>query len=194
MHENVFFQRLDAGFNPVADEEVIVDHNINQMIKEIIGPVHFFFPKNRLQGTKLIDFLFRNRNDIMTAKKNIKRTQENFLIVESYAVNNDKIMAFMNFNLRTLLLFTETILNCKLMKLKYWLQNFKIIDIRINPIKSFGRRYKRRFNILNWCKYTLIDQTGFSSASSPLILVAAIPRMPVKWKRTDERRPLSHEG
>ncbi|MOA29888.1 hypothetical protein D3C78_1509320 [compost metagenome] len=118
MHQNILFQRFDPIINPVSDEEVVVDNTVDEMVKEIIGTVNLLLPKKGLKRAQLIDLLSRYRNDIMASEEDVQSSQENFLVIEAYAVDDHKIVAFVYFDLGTLLILAEAILNSKVMHAK----------------------------------------------------------------------------
>ncbi|MNV92588.1 hypothetical protein D3C71_1872020 [compost metagenome] len=73
----------------------------------------------------------------MSAQKNVKRPEENLLIIKTDAVDYNKIMALINFNLRPLFLFAEAILNGQIMQIVQRLKQLQILVIGIDPVEPF---------------------------------------------------------
>ncbi|MNN40141.1 hypothetical protein D3C81_1542030 [compost metagenome] len=137
MHQDILFEFFDPCFNPVADREVIVYDCIDQMVKEPVRLADLLLPQNRLQDTQLMNLLLGDGNDEMSAQKNVKRPEENLLIIKTDAVDYNKIMALINFNLRPLFLFAEAILNGQIMQIVQRLKQLQILVIGIDPVEPF---------------------------------------------------------
>ncbi|MNI71266.1 hypothetical protein D3C73_1271280 [compost metagenome] len=75
------------------------------MVQETVRRTDLFLPQDGLQDTQLVNLLLGDGDDEMSAQKHVKRPEENFLIIKPDAVNYNKIMTLINFNLRTLFLF-----------------------------------------------------------------------------------------
>ncbi|MNH89358.1 hypothetical protein D3C73_418790 [compost metagenome] len=69
MNQNVLLQLLDLILNPVSDKEIVIDHKVNQQVKEPVRLVHFLFPKYRFDGAELADLLLGYSYNIMPSQE-----------------------------------------------------------------------------------------------------------------------------
>ncbi|CDN41760.1 hypothetical protein BN871_AL_00070 [Paenibacillus sp. P22] len=161
MHENVFLEALDARLDPVADEEVIVHDKVDEMVQEAVGTVDVLLPQNRLQGTQLVDLLLRDGDDVMPAEKHVERPEEDLLVIEPDAVDNDKIMAFVQLDLRALLLLAQTVLDGQVVEAEQRLEDGKILDVRVDPVEALKGRRKRCLQIFDGGEHPVVDHADF---------------------------------
>ncbi|MNE58136.1 hypothetical protein D3C80_1531490 [compost metagenome] len=161
MHQNVLVQLFNLGFDPVPDREIIVHHQIQQVVEELIRRVDLLLHHNGLDGADFPQLLAGGGNDIMLPQENVHLPQENLLIVKPDAVHNNKIMGVENFQLRTLFFFVQAVLNGQIMQLKQRLEGYQILHFRVDPIKSAFRRENRFCYIINDCKNSVLYQAHF---------------------------------
>lgn len=111
------------------------------MIQKPVGTINLLLPQKGLQGTDFVDFLLGDRNNEMPSKKkNIKRPEENFLVIKTDAVHNNKIMVIVSFNLRSLLLVADAIFHFEFVYMEQRLKNLEVLYGSIDPIKAGIRR------------------------------------------------------